>query len=88
MSTHLPGFQSFFMFLPHFVLVKLATSSIRVTLVFPKRNFNHKCLMPDCYGDYWPKTGTMLFMFDDFIKFWSTIVICHIKMNLKSSTIF
>ena len=30
MSTHLPGFQSFFSFFNHFVLAKLATSSIRV----------------------------------------------------------
>ena len=30
MSTHVPGFQSFFRFLQHFVLAKLATSSIRV----------------------------------------------------------
>ena len=30
MSTHLPGFQSFYGFLHHFVLAKLATSSIRV----------------------------------------------------------
>ena len=30
MNTHVPGFQSFFSFWHHFVLVKLATSSIRV----------------------------------------------------------
>ena len=30
MSTHLPGFQSFLRFLHHFVLAKLASSSIRV----------------------------------------------------------
>ena len=30
MSTHEPGFQSFFRFLHHFVLAKLATNSIRV----------------------------------------------------------
>ena len=30
MSTHEPGFQSFFSFLHHFALAKLATSSIRV----------------------------------------------------------
>ena len=30
MNTHLPGFQSFFRFLHHFVLAKLATSRIRV----------------------------------------------------------
>ena len=30
MSTHIPGFQSFFRFLHHFVLVKFCTSSIRV----------------------------------------------------------
>ena len=30
MSTHMPGFQSFFRVFDHFVLAKLATSSIRV----------------------------------------------------------
>ena len=30
MSTHMPGFQTFFRFLHHFVLVKLVASSIRV----------------------------------------------------------
>ena len=30
MSTHLPGFQSFFSFLHHFVSTKIATSSVRV----------------------------------------------------------
>ena len=30
MSTHVPGFQSFFRFLHHFLLAKLATASIRV----------------------------------------------------------
>ena len=30
MSTHMPGFQSFFRFLYHFVSAKLATSSVRV----------------------------------------------------------
>ena len=30
MGTHLPGFRSFFRFLQHFVLAKLATSSIGV----------------------------------------------------------
>ena len=29
MSTHVPGFQSFFMFLHHLILAKLAASSIR-----------------------------------------------------------
>ena len=32
MSTHLPGFWSFFKFLHHFVLTNFATSSIRVDL--------------------------------------------------------
>ena len=30
MSTHVPGFQLFFMILHHFVLVKLITNSIKV----------------------------------------------------------
>ena len=34
MSTHMPGFQSFFRFLHHFVLVKFATSSIKVNRYF------------------------------------------------------
>ena len=33
MSTHMPGFQSFSRFLPHFVLAKLVTSSIRVRMI-------------------------------------------------------
>ena len=33
-STHLPGFQSFFSFLHHFVSTKIATSSVRVKLSF------------------------------------------------------
>ena len=32
MSTHVPGFQSFFRFLHNFILAKLATSSIRVNI--------------------------------------------------------
>ena len=35
MSTHVPGFQSFFRFLLHFVLAKLATSSIMVKIILP-----------------------------------------------------
>ena len=35
MNTHMTGFQSFFRFLHHFVLAKLATSSIRVTTTPP-----------------------------------------------------
>ena len=30
MSTYVPGFESFFRFLHHFILAKLATSNIRV----------------------------------------------------------
>ena len=40
MSTHLPGFISFSRFLDHFVLAKLATSSIRVNLlIFLMKNY-------------------------------------------------
>ena len=35
MSTHMPGFQSFFNFLPHIVSANLATSSIKVKEVTP-----------------------------------------------------
>ena len=38
MSTHLPGFQSFFRFLHRFVLAKLAISSIRVKRMNRKGN--------------------------------------------------
>ena len=41
MSTHMPGFQSFFrFFLHHFVLPKLATSSIRVKWLFPESHWS------------------------------------------------
>ena len=33
MSTHLPGFQTFLVFLHHFVLSELATNGIRVNVV-------------------------------------------------------
>ena len=39
MNTYLPGFQSFFMFLHHFVLAKIATSSIRVKVHFVHLGF-------------------------------------------------
>ena len=49
MSTHMPGFQSFFSFLCHFVLAKLATSSIRVkggvVRVKPAAPGNKQCYM-------------------------------------------
>ena len=38
MSAHLPGFQSFLRFLHHFVMTKLATSSIRFNEVFSRGN--------------------------------------------------
>ena len=38
MSTHVPGFRSFFRFLHTFVLAKLATSSIRVISVVQTYN--------------------------------------------------
>ena len=37
MSTHLPGFRSFFIFLRDFALAKLATSSIRVKELLVKK---------------------------------------------------
>ena len=39
------------------------------------------CLMPNCNGYYWPKSSTRLLMFDDPIKFWSTIVIWWIPFQ-------
>ena len=41
MSTHLQGFQSFLVFLQHFVLAKLVTSSIRVK--FNIQDFPYSC---------------------------------------------
>ena len=38
MSTHLPGFQSFFTFLQNFALAKLATSSKRVNIIFKHKD--------------------------------------------------
>ena len=48
MSTHLPGFRSFFIcfFLHHFVLAKLATSSIRVNVKPGKQGFLYWILNP------------------------------------------
>ena len=36
MSNHVPGLQSFFSFLHHFVLAKFATSSVRVKRVIDR----------------------------------------------------
>ena len=44
MSTNMPGFHSFSRFLPHFVLAKLVTSSIRVN-VAPHTVLNRNCLL-------------------------------------------
>ena len=38
-STHMPGFQSFFRFLHHFLLAKLATSSISVNDSYIRPSF-------------------------------------------------
>ena len=48
MSTHLPGFQSFFRFLHNFVLVKLVTSSIRVNVFLAKEQV---CYVLDVQGE-------------------------------------
>ena len=48
MSTHLPGFQSFFRFLHHFGFAKLATSSIRV-------NGSIRHVPGYCWGYFRPK---------------------------------
>ena len=50
MSTHLPGFQSFFFFfLHHFVLAKLATSMIKVK--------EKECLYDSYIYDYLATAG-------------------------------
>ena len=45
MSTHVSGFQSFFSFLHHFVLAKLATSSIRTNIMLIAIEDNFKVLL-------------------------------------------
>ena len=54
-----------------------------LTLASSNCNFPHKCLIPNCNGDYWPKSSTWLFMFDDSIRFWFTIVMWRIKVTLN-----
>ena len=50
MSTHMPGFQSFSGFLHHFVLAKLATSSISVNTHKPAQKDSHLCdTAPDSF---------------------------------------
>ena len=51
----------------HLILIKLTPRS-------PNCNFPHKCQMSNCTGDYWPESITRLFMFDDLLNLWSTIV--------------
>ena len=46
MNTHVAGFQSFSGFLHHFVLAKLANSSIRDTVLLPK---------PICINECWKR---------------------------------
>ena len=48
MSTHVPGFQSFFRFLHNFVMFKLATSSIRVNIPFEKVLIKNVCSLDMC----------------------------------------
>ena len=45
MSTHMPGFQSVFSFLHHFLLAKLATSSVRVNPFLPSSLSEMCCLV-------------------------------------------
>ena len=61
---------------------------LSLTRVSPNCNFPHICLMPNCNGDYCPKSSNWLFMFDYLLKFWSTIVMWHIKIILESGTTF
>ena len=63
MSTHLPGFKSFFMILYNFVLAKLATSSIRVnnlmTLSFLEGYVGQKSLRANCISVEKPELCTI-----------------------------
>ena len=51
MNTHMPGFQSYFIFFHHFILAKLATSSIRV-----KSNANTCSLLLRSPNKYFTRT--------------------------------
>ena len=48
MSTHLPGFRSFFIFLRDFVLANLATSSIGVKEQLVKKTKACMCQLKKC----------------------------------------
>ena len=48
MSTHSPGFQAFSGFLHHFVIAKLASSSIRVNCMSLMTNLTHLEYIEGC----------------------------------------
>ena len=68
-------------------IITLAGTRWFLTIVSPNYNFPHKCLMPNCNGDHWPKSSTRLIMFAILWNFgppWSW----DMKMNLELSTTF
>ena len=38
-----------------------------LTHVSPNYDFPHECLMPNCNEDYWPKSSTNMFKFDNLL---------------------
>ena len=58
MSTHLPGFQSFSVFLHHFVLAKIATCSIRVNeCIWEQMSATNRTSIP---ADFWSQLSKIL----------------------------
>ena len=68
MSTHVPGFQSLFMFLHHFVLSKLATSSTKVNW------FNQDILTL-------PMLRLLSSKAQERYDFWKTSKSCHVVIH-------
>ena len=58
MNTHVPGLQSFLVFLHHFVLAKLATSSIMLIRLSCIYSSNGTCICLSFISRYlWPRNG-------------------------------
>ena len=71
MSTHVPGFQSFFRFFASIVMAKLATSSIRVKCMFKSLDGGMKYLSPTIYH----KGHECELKFLSF--YWPTLLVSH-----------
>ena len=42
---------------------------VKLTLVSQNCNYPYKSLMANCNGDYWPKSSTRWFTFEDLVRF-------------------